>query len=156
MKSLTDTQLSYLAGLLDGEGCLMIANTRGASRYIPELNITMTHERTIRTVADWLEVPVKLVKRSNPKPHWKQQYALRMSGKRVAALCKLLLPYLITKHGQAELVIAFAKTYIKQGGPSVRVPAAVFAKRKRLQGRVHRLNRPNLHPNCFHLHEIVE
>lgn len=92
------TELAYIAGLLDGEGCIGAQNSRW--------NVSITN--TYRPVIDWLL-------RLGGKDHVRQRYSAahnpcwswRVHAQQdVLALLEALVPFMIIKRDLAERVIA--------------------------------------------------
>lgn len=87
-------ELYYLSGLIDGEGSIgSYGNGNGRTRFVIE--IKMTEERVI----DWLVGNFGGCKqfRKRGKPHWKDQWRWRVSGKKAADLYERIKPILLIK-----------------------------------------------------------
>ncbi|MGF6692968.1 hypothetical protein M2318_003045 [Metapseudomonas resinovorans] len=142
---LSDLDLAYLAGLIDGEGCFSIQKTPAASRYFPILSVGMTHHPTMQWYTDKLGALLDTI----PPEHdgYLPKLRARVSGKRLVALCALLVPFLITKREQAEEVVRFGETYIPQGMRKAH-PEWVYRKREVIQQRIKQLNRPHVNGVC--------
>lgn len=112
----TSTDLAYLAGLIDGEGCITLSTTSRTSRvlkrksynYNPILGIGMTQRDSI----DW--VNEKFVgghltyrKRSKHNRFKGRVWYLSYSGTNAIRILEIIYPYLKLKHPQATIVIAF-------------------------------------------------
>ncbi len=112
---LTNEELAYMAGIVDGEGTLAIRG-KGNS-YCPEFRITNTDKSLI----DWLNIRVHfssmhLRKREiNRRPCWD----CLIRGFKMYNLLKSLLPYLIIKRKHAELLIKFIESRVN-GAPIAR------------------------------------
>lgn len=124
----------YIAGLIDGEGSLMINWYRGQ----PHLNfsclmvIGMTHEGVISWLADILGVTYEKLTPKNRKPI----YRLRLqTSDNLQKLLEALLPWLIVRREQAEIVLKFLN--LEQKG-DVREYAK---KRAELYLRIRELNK---------------
>lgn len=104
---------AYLAGIIDGEGCLGVYTRRKRNRpgdalrvtYRPRLQVANTSEALMR----WLEVRFGGVVREVPrKKHWKRCFTWNSTDvaviRSIAANC---LPYLVIKAEQARLVLDF-------------------------------------------------
>lgn len=141
--TLTDTELAYLAGLIDGEGSFGVAAVRTACRYVPVMSLSMTCERTMQWFGE--KVGVGLNQVSRKKPSWRDQFKLRLCGQRLILFCSLALPFFVTKKEQAEEILRFGETYIPQKGGCRPHPEWVFAKRAAIKNRIHRLNRPHVY-----------
>jgi len=99
--------LSYLGGIIDGEGCISI--NKRTTYYVPSVSISNTNETLInylKQLFDNLEVDYCVEyqdrgSRKNAKPAW----VIRVEGKpRVSFLLDLVSDYLIAKKEQAKLV----------------------------------------------------
>jgi len=114
---LSETEKGYLAGIIDGEGCIMLARhlgKRGKHVYHSYVSIA----NTSMALHHWLEQRLPgagYVRRhrrpetdmrpaANPKL-WKTGYDWIVSGNRVVAvLLREIAPYLIIKRAHAELL----------------------------------------------------
>ena len=109
-----NTHRAYIAGLVDGEGCITIAKRKnghhkeGKGRswyYSPIVTIANTDKRMVDFVVNcykgWITKP------KPQKSHYKQLYAWFIGGDRMKEFLKDILPYLIVKRKQAEIVLAF-------------------------------------------------
>jgi hypothetical protein len=155
---LPETILAYLAGLIDGEGCLQIGIVQAKGqepKLIPTLSIIMTDEDVLKWTASRLEVCCRALKRKNAPTYQKPQFKVVLTGKRLLLLLKRMIPFMIVKRKQAGVCIEFGETYIQQGGPAFRVPQEIMTARWELKYRVSALNRGiERHENkiCADLH----
>lgn len=117
----------YLAGLVDGEGCLTITRQRNVNgnrdevpyHYKTTINIAMTSERIMK----WLvsEVGGVYYHRHSDSPKWKDAYCWHPSGhNNVERFLLGILPYLVIKHEQARLLLEFVRLPYKSKQPKVR------------------------------------
>ena len=92
----TRSDLIYLAGLLDGEGCVG-SYSKGVGTVTKrfEIAVKMTHEPTI----DWLVVTFggTKVSRKPQKSHWRPQYRWRMTDYEARASYTKVKPWLRIK-----------------------------------------------------------
>jgi len=104
------TDIAYLAGVIDGEGCIMInrfATTRSkiGYQYRVIIEITMCDSQTIKFIADKFERPVELRTLKSGKTAckviWRNQPA--------ADLLSIVLPFLRGKKEQAIVCLEFQK-----------------------------------------------
>jgi hypothetical protein len=100
-------KLSYLGGIIDGEGTISIY--KRTTYYVPTISVSNTNETLIQYLKDLfdsLEVEYCVEyqdrgSRKNAKPAW----TIRVEGKpRVSFLLNLISDYLIAKKEQAKLV----------------------------------------------------
>jgi len=109
--------LAWLAGLADGEGCfgLNVQKRRDRERLqvTPRFSLVNTSSRTIEYV-DWILADFRIghlvKKRKRHNPRHRQQWVVEVIGyKRMEKFLPLVLPFLVTKRYQAELMYAFVK-----------------------------------------------
>jgi hypothetical protein len=114
---LTEAEKGYLAGIIDGEGCIRLARRlgkRGQHIYLIQVVIANTSPK----LHEWLESKIpgsgyvnKKTHYTDPRPsshpaQWKPSYRWIVSGSRFAIVfLKEIAPYLIIKREQAELLI---------------------------------------------------
>ncbi len=99
--------LAYMAGLVDGEGCIaaymrkrkQTPEQRGYSQRIITLTITSTNMKILRFCTT--NFGGKLYSKKRAKPNWKPCFDWRIRGMKVVVLLEQLLPYLTAKHDKA-------------------------------------------------------
>jgi hypothetical protein len=119
-----ETDKAYLAGLLDGEGCIYIVSftpkDTGRPRVIPSVSIGMHSKKAVEffseKVGKSLLHPYKTL---GNRGTW----TCRLNYKDAADFLECIMPYLITKKPQAQFFtffysIAFSRSY-RGGGNSV-------------------------------------
>jgi hypothetical protein len=107
---LSERDRAYLAGIIDGEGCIMLArrHPNGPNRrpvYAPYVSIANTSP----ALRSWLEerLPgLATYNRFNRQPgRWREQWTWMLAGNRqVMTFLREIAPYLVIKREQAELV----------------------------------------------------
>jgi hypothetical protein len=100
---LSDIDASYIAGLLDGEGCISIGRC-GGDFYGARLQIKMCAFDSLFYIQQKIGGRICLMK--SPGKH-RDVFNWYISTKDMGKLLPLLLPYLKVKKRQAELVIVF-------------------------------------------------
>jgi len=105
---LTATEKAYLAGIMDGEGSITFVKhhrNRSRGRYIyPLTRIANTSEALIAWIKD--RVPYGATHTVNrPDRRSKLVHHIAWAGKDAVAILSDLLPYLVIKRDQAELVL---------------------------------------------------
>lgn len=124
-KDYTITQIAYLAGIIDGEGSIYIGNfshnpKTGAKYYQTNMEVTNSD----LGLMNWLHNTFggriyKYTEKQTPKCHRCEYYRWIVTGNCLTHLCDLLLPYLICKKRQCEIMIKMRSTYSGKGnGPS--------------------------------------
>jgi len=117
MKPLSNEELAYWAGFVDGEGSIKIIKRRpgrGATNpsYIPYLAIINTNKAIIEELKRVFETGTIWHKKPS-KPNHRDAYGWYVSAKKCVEILKKLLPYLKIKKPQAETLIEY---YQKCGG----------------------------------------
>ena len=116
-KNYSPHQVGYLAGIVDGEGCVYIGNhscnkETGAKYYQTLIKVSNTDKGLI----DWLMsifgglrgeyTPSQMSKNGR-----KQVYFWQCSGSRVTHLCELILPFCIIKKKEIEIMLKMRATF---------------------------------------------
>jgi|KBSSwiStaDraftv2_1062776.scaffolds.fasta_scaffold18760_3 hypothetical protein len=104
------TDLAWVAGLIDGEGCLHAGRNNGNNgRYLGlHLTVQMCDRRAVKNIHRIAAIgTVRLLKPSGPtrRPLWKWC----SSSQQAATFLEAILPYMVTKKPQAVLFIRLAR-----------------------------------------------
>ncbi len=146
---LTVAERAYLAGLIDGEGCIFIAKWRRRDRptiiYDLQLIIAQNDEAFLYKWRDRCGIGTvqRSARTSRNKAHKAALannegvcivgYQWRLCSDEAATLLRATLDYLCIKRYQAEIAIAFTQTRIgKHPGRYSVVPQEVLDQRERL------------------------
>lgn len=90
---MTEKDMYWLAGLLEGEGSFLKAAPSARSSTQIVISLQMTDRDIIEKVADLFGT--SCVKGSAPlKSHWKQCYTTRVKGSKAAEIMRLLYPFM--------------------------------------------------------------
>jgi hypothetical protein len=115
MNKLSIAELSYIAGIIDGEGCISItklAPQRGcvASDYKDRVHVANTDYKLIKWLLNKTGLGnVREIKSKNPKHKTRYDWILHR-GKTREFLIKIL-PFLVIKKGQAIEMLKFRSTF---------------------------------------------
>lgn len=147
-------KLAYLAGIVDGEGCLCIYRVNPAkyNRYQnPCFRSVLNISNTRKELFDWIEEYFgnlnhskkhrrSIFKKNSTHERWIYEWVIQ--GHRLVDICTQLLPYLVLKKRQAELIIEFRKTFELQKGFGAHTPLApdIIALREDIRIEISRLN----------------
>lgn len=105
-----DTILAYLAGIIDGEGCIYINTKKATATRRPGHTVVLT---IVQKERGWLEMlqertgfdgTMYTYNRASPVTAW------RLTGKDAIEMLEAVLPYLTLKKNQAEGALELAKT----------------------------------------------
>lgn len=99
--------LEYLAGLVDGEGCIRLhpSNKGKYRKYYPRLQVTNTYKPILDMLVDHYGGAIHTDSFGPRKPNWKVKHDWRISGDKARDLLNQLLPYLIIKKDKAIEVL---------------------------------------------------
>lgn len=120
-KEYSETQLAYLAGIIDGEGSIYIGNFSWNPKtqtpyYQTNMEVTNTDEGLILYLIHTFGGSYsKYTAKQTPKNSRKPVFRWIASGKRLTHLCELILPYLVIKHKQAKIMLEMRKTFAGTG-----------------------------------------
>ena len=108
MKDLPLDKLGWIAGILDGEGCISLCHFTGRDSYfIPQVTVTNTSEFMIDTFANLVGLgKVNTYKSKNPNHSKIWRWSLRDA----VGICEFLIqifPYLVAKRRRAALMVRF-------------------------------------------------
>ena len=111
---LTDQELAYIAGIIDGEGHLGISKntTKRQRQKSPKYQSEVCVINTDKRLMDWMEQRVgglvnARTSKSSLNPKWKISYRWRIQEGRHQDFLRSILPYLVIKKRQAELIIEY-------------------------------------------------
>ncbi len=165
---MTEHELAWLAGFIDGEGSLGIERRRHVlkggrivHRFMPKMSVTNTHLPTIKKVARMTNgsrsgwpigrrqavMVTKPAKRALKK--YKQCYCVQWSAERARIVMREVLPYLVTKRAQAKTVLSMPKG--RRGGGRGYIPqlnARTLARQEELYWRCRELNTGRRYPRA--------
>lgn len=104
------TDLAWAAGLIDGEGCVLIAKRSGRD-YQLRLTVAMVHKPTL----DRLQSTFGF---GNVRPHvgsrpegWRQKWVWCISARQALTVLELVRPFMTTKAAEADIALQFAGTF---------------------------------------------
>lgn len=129
------TDLAYLAGLIDGEGtisCSINTTNKGIQALQKQLSIFNTNLLLISWITARFGGKVHSRIRSSK---WKEEHQVKWSASEASVILELVLPYLVIKREQAEIFIALHKTKANS------VSTETHEYRQRLCDRVQELNK---------------
>lgn len=132
-------KLAYLAGIIDGEGSIMIYWNHTTDRFTLMIKVS----NTSKPMVDWLfenfggasyaiNPPSKLIHKQ-----WKQQYVWEVRKPETLPFLEELHPYLVVKKEQCEIAIKFRKTF---GHKKCPLPKEIYDIRIKLYEQMKHLN----------------
>lgn len=153
----TDTHvLAYLAGIVDGEGCISIygdgrKNIAGQCIYRMSLAIAMQHRPILELFVATFGGKIYLQHKNlavHTTPYWRVPYMCH----RAAQVLHHLRPYLRIKAEQADLAILFQTTRIRRKGRNFQYHESYFSDADRMKERMSELN----HRDSVSLRRLIQ
>lgn len=119
-KSLTDAEQGYLAGAIDCDGCICIADSdlRGKRWVRPRLDIVNTNRALVKKCQEITGIG-SICARTSQRKRWRQSYVWYLPSRvGIRSLLQQIKNLLVRKKKQAELVIEFINIWdtLKQQG----------------------------------------
>lgn len=121
-KNYNPLHVAYLAGIIDGEGCIHIGyyfnKSVNRSTYHTSIEVTSTDMPLI----EWLETNFGgkssiYTFKQTPKNSRKKVFRWKITGDALTYICRLILPYIIIKKPQIEIMIKMRETFYDQHEP---------------------------------------
>ena len=129
-ESFPDTELAYMAGLVDGEGTISVSNSRSKVKgrlyenSDTVLQVYNCHLGALGWIRERFGGYIYKVPRASAA--WKDSYAWKTSHSNACRVLKLILPFLIIKKQQANLLVEFAATRKHYGSKGVPDDILIF------------------------------
>ena len=112
---MTPTESAYVAGIIDGEGCIEFKwadrtrkNRKGSPTYhtlIVRMEVPQVDKRLIDWLMEITQEGTRDIKRYPNNPTWNDQHRWRCGYHGVYRVLKQAYPYLIMKKQKAKLII---------------------------------------------------
>ena len=118
-----EQDLAYTAGLVDGEGCILITkwtqqrdpNTSPAAQYRLKVQVTNCDPEICYWLKDTFTKFTGCVSVHVPLKPWKTRYVWAVTGKKASKFLEVILPFLKVKRPQALLAIDYQNKKSLQG-----------------------------------------
>jgi len=146
--------LSYMAGIIDGEGCFFInklpkkeGDGYKTEHYRGILKIDNTDVRLL----DWIDKVFSgtnsaRCRSTSSRKFEREVFTWVASGDRLLDLCEQVLPYLVIKKDHCENMINFRKTYTNQIGSNKLSEETILIRQECLEKSRKLNSRWHLHP----------
>jgi hypothetical protein len=141
---MTDTEAAYIAGIVDGEGCITVSRrydpTCKLGFYLrPFITVANTDKEMLSFCRDTTgagRLIYYVSRQANHRNAWRWNVWTQQAGD----VLRVIVPYLITKRRQAELLLELIDLQAKKYGRTV-VPASEKARRVEIESEIKALNR---------------
>jgi hypothetical protein len=108
-----NTVLAYLAGIIDGEGCISLRRILEKGKCA-KWDIRIYVVSTDKILIDWLQSNfggTTYSRISKKNPHWKRKHEWIISKKALTPILTAIYPFLVIKKQHCEIAIKFRETY---------------------------------------------
>jgi len=143
MNVLSNEDAAYLAGFIDGEGCISYEKYKvgGRSYYRPTVIVSNTNLEVLEWIC--LATGVGKPRTMCKKPRSKEQFIIRWCHNAAIDVLRQTLPFLKIKHGRAKLILSnFDKEKEKGSTRTFReLPGELLASRESLYAEMKELNK---------------
>lgn len=135
--------VSYLAGILEAEGCFSILRESG-NCFRSVVTVQMRCSAILSELSTFFGGTIIAVKKPNSPTH-KPIFMWRVTGRAAANLCRAVSPFLSFRHEEADLLRQLQATTdlwakrVGRGG----MPSEITEKRVRWMSRIHDIHSPN-------------
>lgn len=103
---MTKTELAYLAGIIDGEGTITLATGSGRPEHgRPFVQVSNTNYKLAEWIREKVNIQFGFFEYDRHPEKQKKNFLFQWRGPFGAEILHLVLPYLILKRKQAELVL---------------------------------------------------
>ncbi len=139
MKPLSETEKAYLAGIIDGEGSVMIRQ-RGKRVFF----LIVVVDNTNQTCIDYCKRVTGMGSAQLSRDiggNTKRQYRWLVSSRHAEELLEAIYPYSIIKRPQIEVALEFRKTYRPTARKQSPLTRQEIRARELLRKKMKRLNR---------------
>lgn len=148
--SFPETTWAYLAGIVDGEGCITITRLSPNEKQHTKnyrFQFTLVIVNTSPALITWLHDNFggRVVRKKVDRTRHKQTWAWVLKESAAIPLLKRLLPYMVIKRRQAEAVIELKRDWVYFRGHRM-ISTEELSRRSALWEEVRRLNRPGIAP----------
>lgn len=102
-----NTEVAYLAGLMDGEGCIYMERkaSRHSYSYVLVVRVTNEHKGALERCKEKFGGSLYTMSEADTEQNRKQIFQWSIKGKAAHEFLKTVVPFLVIKLEQAQLVI---------------------------------------------------
>lgn len=140
-----ENKLAYFAGLFDGEGCVNVTEVKPRpGKYAPTFQtlaqVSMTDRKPLDFLVNSFGGSIRLSNKKEARPI----YVWRVYHKTAKKFLEAIVPYLIVKRPQAELLIKLEDGVLGRGIQK-KLDDEEIDRRRRIKDKVCALNGPSLY-----------
>lgn len=133
-------KLAYLAGIIDGEGCISIRRWIDKKVYVG-YSLMLDVGNAKPALAEWIKENFggTVSHTAFKHPNHNDRYVWRISHGRAGEIIKSVQPFLLLKQEQAKLALEFRDTFHKDNTKGL--PSDIHKHREQLIADLHILNK---------------
>lgn len=139
-----DTEIAYLAGIIDGEGSVYIQKRitpAGSISYFPRFQVVNTNQEVMTWIKNTFGGLLYSKPRMKHNAKWKTQIEWFTTRRLLDQLLPLIIPHLIIKKRHAVIMMQFRETFKTNAG-SVGVKPEIQEFRLECMLKIKQLNHP--------------
>ena len=147
IRPLSETQKAYLAGIIDGEGCITVTKKRGPKSgrlgycYRPVVHVANTHEGVLKTLHLWTGLG-RVNKFDDARKNRKARFQWFIWSNQAKQIILAIRPYLVIKTDQAKVFLKFVEVANHSSSPGPRgLTDAEWEKQHELYLKIRELNK---------------
>lgn len=108
MKRLSKTNKAYIAGIIDGEGCVRVCRktTKNGGSYQAFVCVTNSNEALLYWLKEVTEIGCVYKYKKSAKKNWKLVHRFQVVSQNACDLLRSILPYLKIKKEVADVVLS--------------------------------------------------
>lgn len=135
MIELTEAEKAYLAGIIDGEGCITICKGARYENRVVTVAVAMNDREPLDLLFNIFGGCFVTLRKNNPK--WRDGWRWAVKQRKAKVVLEAVLPYLRVKHRQVVLALEFINSFTHIGG---RATTAQREKQCQLHSQISALN----------------
>ncbi len=142
--ALLQHEAAYIAGIMDGEGCISIHRKKNVRGTSPTFALFVNVTNTERKLLEWIQAKVGagvITPKPKSNSNWKLCHQLVFRTEEIESFLKAVLPYMIVRETQAKLMLEFLTIEWKQTGDQKTKPSAVRIEQELIQEEIEVLNK---------------
>jgi hypothetical protein len=143
MDGIAETDIAYLAGFFDGEGCIsmgVVKNPGGRRYHLMAVFVTNSNYAVLNHLRERFGGRLDQLLAPGKNPNWLPQWRLVWPASKHTEILETLLPLLIVKRRQAELGLQFRQTVTRGKGLKRARVFEVIEERNRIHAELVLLN----------------
>lgn len=138
---MSNTLYAYMAGLIDGEGCINITDGKYNDRPGKHYQVRLFIGNTDRSLMLWLQQHFGgRVNKHQQNIKWKPCYTWTIISKKAYHMLTCVYKYLVIKQAQAGLAIVFQRDHLSNYTRRKPISNKEEAQRQRIVKALHKLN----------------